>query len=226
LLAAALFICASAGRAATVAVSVTPTGQVFVPVRINGSRVLSFLLDTAAPTSADPSIVRELKLQAEGGYRGSGSGAATFDVLRVAEVTLAVGTHTLRTPLFGTPVKQLEPRLGRTIDGILGAELFAKTAIEIDYEHRVIRIGAAPKHGAVRIPIVMQHGFRMPRPCWTWAPVRSPGPFCSTPARTRRSTSTSRSPMPTPLRRRAAQPRARERARAASQRCSPRRRAP
>ena len=60
-------------------------------------------------------------------------------MLRVAEVTLAVGTHTLRTPLFGTPVKQLEPRLGRTIDGILGAELFARTAIEIDYQHTVIR---------------------------------------------------------------------------------------
>jgi hypothetical protein len=142
-----------------VAVQITSNGQVFVPVQINGSRTLWFFLDTAAPTSADPSILRELKLRAEGGYRGSGTGSAAVELTRVSQVELAIGAYKLRTPLFGTPVKPLEARLGRTVDGILGTELFAGKAVEIDYEHQRLRIGAQPPRKAVALPITMKHGF-------------------------------------------------------------------
>jgi aspartyl protease len=74
-------------------------------------------------------------------------------------VELAIGAYKLRTPLFGTPVKPLEASLGRTIDGILGAELFAGKVIEIDYEHQTLRIGAKPPRQAVALPITMKHGF-------------------------------------------------------------------
>jgi Aspartyl protease len=142
-----------------VAVQITSRGQVFVPLRINGSRSLWFFLDTAAPTSADPSIFRELKLRAEGGYRGRGTGSASIELTRVPRVELAIGAYKLRTPLFGTPVKQLEASLGRTIDGILGAELFAGKAVEIDYEHQRLRIGVKPPRKAVALPITMKQGF-------------------------------------------------------------------
>jgi hypothetical protein len=68
-----LLLLPAAGMSAApvpVAVQITSRGQVFVPLRIHGSRTLWFFLDTAAPTSADPSILRELKLRAESGYRG------------------------------------------------------------------------------------------------------------------------------------------------------------
>lgn len=65
----------------------------------------------------------------------------------------------LRTSLFGTPVKPLEASLGWTIDGILGAELFAGKVIEIDYEHQRLRIGTKPPRKAVALPITMKRGF-------------------------------------------------------------------
>jgi hypothetical protein len=157
-----LLLLPAAGMSAAqvpVAVEVTSSGQVFVPVRINGSRTLSFFLDTAAPTSADPAILRELGLRAEGGYRGSGSGSASIELTRVRRVELAIGAYRLSTPLFGTPVKHLEASLGRTIDGILGAELFAGKAVEIDFERQRLRIGAEPPPQAVALPITMRHGF-------------------------------------------------------------------
>ncbi|MBV8520173.1 MAG: aspartyl protease family protein [Acidobacteria bacterium] len=143
----------------TIAVDITKSGQVFVPVRLNRSRALSFILDTAAPTSADPSILKELQLPVQRGYRGQGTGSAPVDLTRTADVDLTAGAYTLRMPLFGTRVKPLEASLGHTIDGILGAELFARTAVEIDYEHRLLRIGVAPPKRGVRIPIAMKHQF-------------------------------------------------------------------
>jgi hypothetical protein len=157
-----LLLLPAAGRNAApvpVAVQITSRGQVFVPVQVNGSRTLWFFLDTAAPTSADPSILRELKLRAEGGYRGSGTGSASIELTRVAQVELAIGAYKLRAPLFGTPVKHLEANLGRTIDGILGADLFAGKAVEIDYERQRLRIGAKPPRKAVAVPLTMKHGF-------------------------------------------------------------------
>ena len=148
------------GRAATsVSVQISMSGQVFVPVHINGSRELWFVLDTAAPTSIDPSLIKELALPAETGYRGRGTGSGTVDILRIPSAILNIGEHRLSIPIFGTPVKQLEPYVGREWDGILGAELFGESAVTIDYRNQKLVIGAPCASESERRPVEVSQTF-------------------------------------------------------------------
>lgn len=93
----------------------------FLDVRVNGSAPMTFLLDTAAPTTILDQRIAAAPVSLDiGGLR--------FDVAKPGTMDLAF----------------LESTEGRRLDGILGMDLFRKYAIEMDFDAEVVRFHDAP----------------------------------------------------------------------------------
>jgi len=114
---------------------------ILVPVRVDGGKPLTFLLDTAAPaTYFDPCVMpkRSSATIDAGGLR--------FTARKIRSMDLAF----------------LETSEGRRIDGVLGGELFEQYAVEIDYDSQAIRLhdaAAFQYHGAGQsLPVIMRNG--------------------------------------------------------------------
>jgi predicted aspartyl protease len=106
----------------------------FVPVKVNGSGPFSFILDTGAHSSTvSPDVVAKLGLASHEGATARGAGG-TVTASRVPDVTLAVGDAKLSGLELGSfPMTAIENSAGRRIDGVLGAELFQRYVVELDY---------------------------------------------------------------------------------------------
>lgn len=107
----------------------------FLPVRVNGSAPLSFVLDTGAHGSLVNSTVAEAlrlpKGRASTSHGAGGPAASTH----ITGVTLDVGGARLEDlTVAATPLGALENNTGRAMDGILGSNLFRRYVVEIDYE--------------------------------------------------------------------------------------------
>lgn len=113
-----------------------------LPVSVNGSKPMSFVLDTGDKYGViDRDRARELHLPlgAEIPVKGnSGVLAGAF----VEEATWAIAG----LPGFSQPVKitiplsDLAHRLGRNFDGIIGTDFIEQFVVEIDYDARVLRL--------------------------------------------------------------------------------------
>ena len=129
--------------AVTVArVPIEPNGNVvFVRVRVEGSRPLSFVLDTGAQGSCvNESVARSLGLRMDRPDTSTGAGGRVASG-RVPDVTLGIGEAQLSgVTLAALHLASLENGVGRAIDGILGSDLFQRFVVEIDYEANEIRL--------------------------------------------------------------------------------------
>lgn len=111
-------------------------GLILVPVTINGSPPMDFVLDTGATHSSitDPFLAAALGLEVrEGGLaRGMGSGATR--VLFADDVSIrSDGVELMHVPLVIHDIGvRLSAAAGRDIHGFLGADLFARWVVEID----------------------------------------------------------------------------------------------
>jgi hypothetical protein len=107
----------------------------FLPVRVNGSAPLWFVLDTGAHGSLVNSTVAEaLRLPKSGASTSHGAGGSAPGS-RIPRVTLDVGGARLADlTVTATSLGALENNTGRAMDGILGSQLFRRYVVEIDYE--------------------------------------------------------------------------------------------
>ncbi|HEX6039493.1 aspartyl protease family protein [Longimicrobium sp.] len=139
-------------------------GHVVLPVRVNGSAPLRFILDTGFPVSAvDLRAARAAGLQTASGPQLSGVGPAFRQGRRARSVRLDMpGAPPLRVDLAAFPLDGLATQSGGRIDGILGMDVIERWAVEIDYATRTLRLHAPGSYrcanGCTEIPWVRKGG--------------------------------------------------------------------
>jgi len=114
---------------------------ILVPTRINGSEPALFILDTGASASViSLTLAQRLGLKLEGETDVSTSGGSIGgSTVKHAQVSLP-GQELGVLSLLAIPLAGLEAGLGRAVGGILGAELFYRFVVEIDYGTRTIQL--------------------------------------------------------------------------------------
>lgn len=139
-----------------------------VPVRINGSRELAFVLDTgAARMVIDEKTGAEIGLkQAESDTIG-GAGAGRVPVHHVHNVTVDVrGVSLNGCDFVATDLSHVAEIIGHRVDGILGYQFFKPRAVTIDYakERIVIRDSNETAHDlGTELPIRIEKGWPLLR---------------------------------------------------------------
>lgn len=115
---------------------------IFVRARVNNSVPLWFLLDTGA----DVSVIKRSRAQSlglnlqENGQTGAASGGSV-EFSSVKNITFNLpGADILNPTVVAVPLEAAEPRLGRTVDGILGADVFNRFVVEVDYAAQLINL--------------------------------------------------------------------------------------
>src|SRR5262249_53244552 len=130
----------AAGPVATIPFHLVGTAIV-LPVQIEHSDTLWFVLDTgAAAGSVNLPVAERLGLEFGGKSTAEGAaGAVESKQLKPSDVRLgAITLPTERGSSF--PYVGLAPRMGHTMDGIVGSELFRRYVVEVDYAHSTLRL--------------------------------------------------------------------------------------
>lgn len=130
-------------------------------VRINGSRPLTFIVETGASsgTFVDRALAAELGLSEESAQAEANPGGEVR-VGTVSGATLEIGPLTLKNEtLLTAPISQFSPLLGRPVDGILGHSFLSRYAVRFDYVDRRMVLDETSRDGA-EIPLVIAN--RMP----------------------------------------------------------------
>jgi predicted aspartyl protease len=114
---------------------------VVVPVRVNGSQPLPFIVDTGASSSViDPRPARDLKLTLRGDTTAS-TGGGNVNASAINGVTLQIGDLSLpNLNIVAIDLSGLAAGLGQPIAGILGYDLFQRYVVEIDYSAGFVRL--------------------------------------------------------------------------------------
>jgi membrane-associated protease RseP (regulator of RpoE activity) len=115
--------------------------EIFLQLRVNGSRPLWFGLDTGAAGSVVNTATAEvLGMKMEGGHQATGAGGQVPSS-RVQGVTFDIGSAQLKDLTVATiALTSIENAMGHTMDGILGYEFFRRFVVEIDYEKQFLNL--------------------------------------------------------------------------------------
>ena len=139
--------------------------HIFIPVTVNNSRRLWFVLDTGdqfAIINLDKA--KELQLKLRGEVRVGGAGAQTQTGAFVDDATFVVqGLKGFSQPVtLALPIGHLAPRLGQDFDGIIGSDFISQFVVEIDYQARVLRLHDKSSFNYTgpgeAVPIKFMHG--------------------------------------------------------------------
>ena len=117
--------------------------HIFIPVRVNNSRPLWFVLDTGDQYAViNLDTAKELGLKLRGQVRVGGAGSQTLTGAFVDDAKFVLqGLEGFIQPVtLALPIGHLEPRLGQDFDGIIGSEFISRFVVEIDYQARVLRL--------------------------------------------------------------------------------------
>ncbi len=138
-------------------------GMIFVPLRLNGSRVLSFVLDTGSTRMlVDRALAITLGLKASGTGSIQGAGAGRIPIEFVDDVGIGVpGMKSAGYQFSTADLQTLQASLGTRVDGILGYEFFRRFVVTIDYESRTLTLTLPEafhsKGSAQEIPIELKN---------------------------------------------------------------------
>ena len=119
------------------------TRHVILQVKVNGSRPLSFVLDSGADVAlVRLDVAKELGLALHGSVRTGGAGPGTQEGKLVNDATWSlVGFESFSQPLvFALPLEVLPSAMGRNIDGIIGGRFIRQFVLELDYEAKAITL--------------------------------------------------------------------------------------
>lgn len=117
--------------------------HIIVPVKVNNSRRLSFVLDTGDQVAiVNLETGKQLGLKLRGQVRVGGAGAQLQTGAFVDDANFVVsGFDGFTQPVrLALPLNQLSPRLGQDFDGIIGGEFISQFVVEIDYKANVLRL--------------------------------------------------------------------------------------
>jgi hypothetical protein len=108
--------------------------HVMLQGRVNGSDPLWFTLDTGAAASViNMRRARELGLQLNGNGRAQGAGGSA-ETARVSGITFSLsGVEIKNLSVMAIALDSIEATAGRSMDVIIGAELFHRYVVEVDY---------------------------------------------------------------------------------------------
>ncbi|MEO8358769.1 MAG: aspartyl protease family protein [Vicinamibacteria bacterium] len=119
------------------------TNHIFPEVRVNGSRPLSFILDSGDKYGLiDIDLAKELSVPLGMAINIAGIGAATTQgaIVNRTPFTLDALRGFTQPITLAMPLRRLAPRFGRDVDGILGADFMSEFVDEIDYQNSVVRL--------------------------------------------------------------------------------------
>ena len=139
---------------------------VLIPVRVNGSRPLAFILDSGASSGAvlDLALARRVRAPLGRKLQGSGAGAGSVDLWEIDSTRVAVDLGPLRVHtgrVLALDFSNQHGILGHAMDGVLGYDFFARWIVEIDYETQMLRLYDPAfyryrGHGE-RLPLTFEH---------------------------------------------------------------------
>jgi hypothetical protein len=132
-------------RVRTVPIQLTERGHIFVPVRVNNSEPLWFVLDSGSPsTLLNKRLVKRLNLKVAAVGEAEGAGAGADEALLTTGVSFNLsGIKLANQEVPAIDFKGLETSLGRNIDGMLGYDFIRRFVVEVDYAAHVINIYSA-----------------------------------------------------------------------------------
>lgn len=143
------------------------TVHIFVQASVNGSERLWFIFDTGASVSAlNTTTAQQMGLELKGKIEGRGAGEGSVEANVVSGVTFALpGVELTDQTSITVPLDDIEPLMGRAVDGILGYDLISRFVVVIDYQNKVILLhdpASFTYEGAgVRIPIALDGNVPM-----------------------------------------------------------------
>lgn len=128
------------GTQASVAVDVIQN-TIVVPVTLDG-HALRFVLDSGGVTLVTAEAAARLGLRVEGRFEAGGMTDQSVSAGLVRVGQLAVGDAVIleRQLLHVLPIPGASAALGADVDGVLGAELFRRLVLRIDYERAAITL--------------------------------------------------------------------------------------
>ena len=111
-------------------------GLIVLPVRINGSKPLSFVLDTGSTRILiDRKLAAELGLKAGGTGSMQGAGAGSIPIEFIHDVDLALpGVESGGYDLSTADLQPLEKISGGKVDGIIGFPFLSRFVVTVDYD--------------------------------------------------------------------------------------------
>jgi len=139
-----------------------------IPVSVNGSRPLRYVLDTGAQgTSLNNSeIIDSLNLNITGTMpvRGAGGGGVASEVSIAGNVNFNIGGIELSGGRLAVRRLPKDSPFLASYDGVIGRIVFSTLVVEVDWEKRVVRFYEPAKYkysgkGAV-LPITFDEGIR------------------------------------------------------------------
>jgi len=138
--------------------------HIFVQTRVNGSEPLWFILDTGASvTVLNTSTAQELGMDLEGKIEGRGAGEGSVEANLIPDVTFEMPGVTISDQTaVGIPFDNLEPLMGRRLDGVFGYDMISRFVVEIDYENEKLNLYGRGdyqyKGNGARVPMHIEGG--------------------------------------------------------------------
>ena len=117
--------------------------HVMIRAQVNGSRPLSFLLDTGDKYAiVDFELAKELGVPLGGNIsvHGEGPEVKTGAFVKETNFTLLGFPGFSQAVTLAVPIRDLAPRLGRDLDGIIGSEFIKNFVVELDYQKHAITL--------------------------------------------------------------------------------------
>jgi outer membrane lipoprotein-sorting protein len=131
-----------AGKTSTEIPFVLASNHIHIPVVIDKSRPLNFILDSGAGGPVmDTDVAKELGLQTVGKLeaRGAGEGTQEANFIRLPNVRL--GDVVIdSTSGVAISLKFLDKYEGMPIEGIVGYDLFSRFVVKIDYQNQKLTL--------------------------------------------------------------------------------------
>jgi hypothetical protein len=117
--------------------------HIMLPVSVNGSRPLSFILDSGNRWACiDLARARSLRLALGGEFAVGGVGSQTRPGAFVRDAAFSIpGFPGFSQPVrLAIPMGKVASRLGQDCDGILGTEFIERFVVELDYRARTVTL--------------------------------------------------------------------------------------